>query len=126
LKKNRRMVLSAVLAAVIVAAGVGAFWFIVMPDVDYWLSTSCRYQQVSGIWITQNYADNSTINGTYIPLNRKNNGIIPATFQITIDFKGADFTTDTSQSYAQVTDSAAKYTFTLGSFEEKAKTYTSP
>ncbi|MGD6853005.1 MAG: hypothetical protein ACQCN6_13180 [Candidatus Bathyarchaeia archaeon] len=120
LKKNRKRVLSIVLAVTVLVAGCSVFWFVVMPNVDYWLDPNYRYQQFSDGWVTINHADNSTINGACMSINCKNNGVLPATFDVTIAFSGATFSTDTPQPYEQINGSAAKFTFTLNGFEQKS------
>lgn len=119
MKKNQAVLLGAALIAVIAVAGSGIFWLFIMSDVDFWLDPNCYYQKTAGDWGTFNYANNSCLNGTYIPINCKNNGALTATFVITIVFTDASFSTNTPSPYQPINNTAAKFSFTLNSHQEK-------
>ena len=95
------------------------FWLFVLPGVDYWLDTDYYYQKVDGQWVTRNFHSKYTALDTLLPINCKNHGAMPATFEITITFNGASFSENTSMPYQQINSTAAKFAFTLNSYQEK-------
>jgi hypothetical protein len=117
--KRRKVLFSIALIAIVTLAGSGVFWFFMMPDVDLWLDPNCSYQKVAGDWVTVNFQNNNTSNGTFAPINCKNNGALTATFEIIVVFSGASFSTDTPLPYEQINSTAAKFAFTLGGYQEK-------
>jgi hypothetical protein len=118
-KRRRAALLAAVFISIIAIGGSGIFWLFIMPDVDYWLDTSYYYQKVDDQWVTRNLHSKYTVLDTLLPINCKNNGAMPATFEITIAFKGASFSSDTPLPYQQINSTAAKFAFTLNSYQEK-------
>ncbi len=119
MKKRRAALLAAAIILIATVAGSSIFWLFIMPDVDFWIDTNYKYQKVAGNWVTINYATNASVNGCFIPIGCKNSGFMPATFEITVTFNGASFSTDTPMPYQQVGNSAAKFAFTLGGHQEK-------
>ncbi|HLN89970.1 MAG TPA: hypothetical protein VK253_07880 [Candidatus Binatia bacterium] len=112
--------MAAVFMSIIAIGGSGIFWLFIMPDVDYWLDTNYYYyQKVYDQWVTRNFQNKHTILDTLLPINCKNNGAMPATFEITITFNGASFSIETSMPYHQINSTAAKFAFTLNSYQEK-------
>jgi len=118
-KRRRAALLAVVFISIIVISGSGIFWLFIMPDVDYWLDTSYYYQKVDGQWVTRNFHSKYTSLDTLLPINCKNHGAMPATFEITITFNGASFSSDTPMPYQQINSTSAKFAFTLNSYQEK-------
>jgi hypothetical protein len=117
--KRKRALLAAVFISIIAIGGSGIFWLFIIPDVDYWLDTSYYYQKVDDQWVTRNFNNKHTVLDTLLPINCKNHGAMPATFEITINFNGATFSSNTSMPYQQINSTAAKFSFTLHSYQEK-------
>jgi hypothetical protein len=118
-KRRRVALLAAVFISIIAIGGSGIFWLFIMPDVDYWLDTSYYYQKVDDQWVTRNLHSKYTALDTLLPINCKNNGAMPATFEITITFNGASFSSDTPMPYLQINSTAAKFSFILNGGQEK-------
>jgi hypothetical protein len=116
--RRRKIILTVALVGIILAT-VGFSWFLVFLNVDFWLNTSIYYQKSEAGWTTVNFQNNASATGTFAPINCKNNGLLPATFEITAVFSGASFSKDTPMPYQQINETAATFTFTLGSFQEK-------
>ena len=116
---SRKVLLAAVFISIIAIGGSGIFWLFIMPDVDYWLDTNYYYQKVDDQWVTRNFQNKHTVLDTLLPINCKNHGAMPATFEITITFNGASFSSDTPMPYQQINSTAAKFAFTLNSYQEK-------
>jgi hypothetical protein len=125
LRRRRAALLAAVFILIIAFGGSGIFYLFVLPSVDYWLDTNYYYQKVDDRWVTRNFQNNNTLNETLLPINCKNHGAMPATFEITISFSGASFSSDTPLPYQQINSTAAKFAFTLNSYQEKTPTFTS-
>jgi hypothetical protein len=119
-KRSHVVLMTVAIIATVTIAGSGIFWFLIIPDVDFWIPTSYTYQKVANDWVTFNHSNNNTFNGTFTPINCKNSGALPATFDIVVVFSGASFSTDTPWPYQQINDTAAKFAFTLNGFEEKS------
>lgn len=118
-KRRRAALLAAVFISIIAFGGSGIFWLFIMPNVDFWLNTNYYYQKVDDQWVTRNIQNKHTLNDTLLPINCKNNGAMPATFEITITFNGASFSSDTPLPYQQISSTAAKFAFTLNGGQEK-------
>ena len=118
-KRRRAALLAVVFISIIVIGGSGIFWLFIMPDVDFWLDTNYYYQKVADKWVTSNFQTNKTLNDTLLPINCKNNGAMPATFEITITFNGASFSSNTPMPYQQINSTATKFAFTLNGYQEK-------
>ena len=119
-RMKRKAALMAIAILLIVAfVGSAIFWLFVMPNVDFWLNPTNTYQKVADNWVTTTYDNNSSVSGCLIPIGCKNNGALTATFQITIVFSGASFSTETPMPYQQINTTAAKFTFTLNSYQER-------
>jgi hypothetical protein len=116
---SRKVLLAVVFISIIAIGGSGIFWLFIMPDVDFWLDTNYYYQKVADKWVTANFQNNNTLTETLLPINCKNHGAMPATFEITITFKGASFSSETPMSYQQINSTSAKFAFTLNSYQEK-------
>lgn len=116
---SRKELLAVVFISIITIGGSGIFWLFIMPDVDYWLDTSIYYQKIDDKWVTRNFHSKYTVLDTMIPINCKNNGAMPATFEITITFNGASFSSNTSMPYQQINSTAAKFSYTLNGYQEK-------
>ena len=116
---SRKVLLVVVFISIIAIGGSGIFWLFIMPDVDFWLDTNYYYQKVANKWVTSNFQTNNPLNDTLLPINCKNNGAMPATFEITISFNGASFSSDTPLPYQLINSTAAKFAFTLDSYQEK-------
>ncbi len=119
MKRRQATYLVAAIILIAAVAGSSIFWLFVMPDVDFWIVPNYEYQKVADNWVTTNYANNASASGCFIPIGCKNSGFMPATFVITAIFCGASFSTDTPMPYQQVSDTAAKFSFTLGGYQEK-------
>ena len=111
--------MAAVFILIIAFGGSGIFYLFVLPSVDYWLDTNYYYQKVDDQWVTRNFQNNNTLNETLLPINCKNHGAMLATFEITVAFNGASFSSDTSMPYQQINSTAAKFAFTLNGGQEK-------
>ena len=116
---SRKVLLAVVFISIIAIGGSGIFWLFIMPDVDYWIDTNYYYQKVDDQWVTRNFQNKHTILDTLLPINCKNHGAMPATFEITITFNGASFSSDTLMPYQKINSTSAKFAFTLNSYQEK-------
>ena len=87
--------------------------------MDYWLDTNYYYQKVDDKWVTRNFHSRYTALYTLLPINCKNHGAMPASFEITISFNGASISSDTPLPYQLINSTAAKFAFTLNSYQEK-------
>ncbi len=115
---KRRQVFVAITLIAIILVAIGISFFSVFPVVDYWLDPYTYFQDEEG-WRTMNFHNNISAAGTFTPINCKNAGLLPATFEITIVFSGAIFSTDTPMPCQQINQTAAKFTFTVDGFQEK-------
>jgi hypothetical protein len=114
---KRRKILLVALLTVIFAVALSGVWFFVFPNVDYWLDTNYHYTKEGQNWVTINRAGNTS--GTFMPITCMNGGLMTVTFQVTILFSGATFSTQTALPYEQISANSAKFTFTLASLEQK-------
>ena len=118
MNKRRKAILAVALVA-IVSAAAGIFWLLVFPVIDFWLDPSYYFLKEGEGWVTVNSINNASAPGTFTPINCKNNGLLPATFEITAVFSGAAFSNDTPMPYEKINETAAKFTFELGGNQEK-------
>ena len=113
--------MAAVFILIIAIGGSGIFWLFNMPDVDNWLNKNYyRYENIDNPCGNPcNYNNKYTVLDTLLPINFKNHGAIPATFEITIAFNGASFSSETPKPYQQINSTATKFAFTLNGGQEK-------
>ena len=116
---SRKVLLAVVFISIIAIGGSGIFWLFIMPDVDYWIDTNYYYQKVDDQWVTRNFQNKHAVLDTLLPINCKNHGAMPATFEITITFNGASFSSYTLLPYQIINSTSAKFAFTLNSYQEK-------
>jgi hypothetical protein len=116
---ERKRVFLAVALVAIVLVAIGISWFLVLPTVDFWLDPNYYFLKDEESWVTINFQNNASAAGTRTPIICKNNGLLPATFEITVVFSGAAFSKDTPMPYQQINDTAAVFTFSVGGFQEK-------
>ena len=116
---ERRQAFLAAVLVIIVLAAVGISWFLVLPTVDFWLDPNYYFLREEDGWVTVNWQSNASAAGTFTPINCKNTGLLPANFEITIAFSGAAFSKDTPMPYQQINETAARFTFAVGGFQEK-------
>ena len=117
MKRRKKILVACALLTLIVVAYFGIFWF--TPNVDYWLDPNYAFQKNNNGWTTVNLQTNYSVPGTLMPINCKNNGLLEVAFDITVVFSGASISSDTSMPYQRINETAAKFSFILGGFEEK-------
>lgn len=117
MKRRKKILVASALLTIIIVTYIGIFWF--TPNVDYRLDPSYAFQKNNDDWTTVNLHTNYSVPGTHMPINCKNNGLLEVAFDITIVFSGASISTDTPMPYQRINETAAKFSFTLGGFEEK-------
>jgi hypothetical protein len=113
LDRSQKILLSIILIAIIATAGSSLFSANPIAYINPWMDTYYHYEKIGDFWVTHNIKTNYTMSVLFIPVNCKNNGATTATFNITITFEGALFSTNTPQPYWQINSTAASFEFTL-------------
>lgn len=111
--RSQKVLLSIILIAIVATASSSIFSVTPIAYINPWMDTYYRYEKIDGSWVTHNSKTNDTMPFLFVPVNCKNNGATDATFNITIAFEGALFSTSTPTPYWQINNTAAKFEFAL-------------
>ncbi len=103
-KKRRRLVIALTLIAIAIIGVVAVLKF----------TEAVIYYSFDAEQIYPRNGDN------YVTLNCRNAGYAQATFSLVLQFENANISTKTQQPYELLSDSAAKFTYTLGGGEKQS------
>jgi hypothetical protein len=109
MKKNHKILFIAIAIIAILSIGV---WFS-EASINYGFNLDYRYQKENGNWVTVNTMTGNKTSGLLVSVDCNNVGAMAGSFDIVVEFSGANISSQTPLPYTLMNNSTAKFPLSL-------------